>query len=510
MSDILSREDYAARAETMDLPATAYINGKFMPAASGKTFETVNPATGTLLTQVAACGPEDVDMAVAKARKAFESGVWSRFHPSERKEAMIQWTKLIKRHRHELATMESLDSGKPIRDCATLDLSETTHCLAWYAEAADKLYGQMSPLQDDAMGLILREPVGVVACVLPWNFPMQMLAWKAGPALAAGNSVIVKPAEQTSLTALRLAELASEAGIPDGVFNVVPGLGEEAGAAIGRHMDIDVISFTGSTEVGRLFLKYAADSNLKRVVLECGGKNPAVVLSDAGNLDSVAAYVVQGVFWNMGENCTSNSRLIVHESLKEDLLSRIMEKVKDWRTGDPLDPANALGAIVSREHFDRVMTYINGAKKEGAKLLLGGEPLKMGNGLFIPPTIFDGVTPDMTIAREEIFGPVLAVMTVGSDEEAIALANDTCYGLQASLFTRSIKTALRAGRDLKAGTVSVNCYSEGDITTPFGGYKLSGFGGRDNSLQAFEQYTETKTIWIDLSDHALDAAVIDS
>ena len=509
MSDALSHEDYLARAQTMDLPATAYINGKFMPAASGKTFDTVNPATGEVLTQVAACGPEDVDVAVAKARKVFEQGTWCRMHPSERKAVMIQWVKLIKRHRHELATMESMDSGKPVKDCADLDLPETIHCLAWYAEAADKLYGQTSPLQDDAMGIILREPVGVVACVLPWNFPMLMLAWKAGPALAAGNSVIVKPAEQTSLTALRLAELASEAGMPDGVFNVVTGLGEETGGAIGRHMNVDVVSFTGSTEVGRLFLKYAAESNLKRIVLECGGKNPAVVLSDAEDLESVADYVVQAVFWNMGENCTSNSRLIVHDSLKDDLVSLIMEKVKDWRTGDPLDPANALGAIVSKEHFDRIMGYIKGAKKEGAKLLLGGEPLTIGKGLYIPPTIFDQVTPDMTIAVEEIFGPVLAVMTVGSDAEAIALANSTCYGLQASLFTRNIKTALRAGRDLKAGTVSVNCYSEGDISTPFGGYKLSGFGGRDNSLQAFDQYTETKTIWIDLSDHSLDAAVID-
>lgn len=507
MSDILSCEDYTARAADLVLPANAYINGKFTSAKSGKTFDTINPATGKVLTPVAACGADDVDFAVTKARKAFENGTWARLHPAERKAAMIQWIKLIKRHRYELATMESLDSGKPIRDCASIDLPETCDCLAWYAEAADKLYGQTSPTEDDAMGLIVREPAGVVACVLPWNFPLMMLAWKAGPALAAGNSVILKPAEQTSLTALRVAELATEAGIPPGVFNVVSGLGEEAGAAIGQHPDIDVVSFTGSTDVGRMFLKYAADSNLKRVVLECGGKNPAVVLSDAKELDSVAAYVVEAMFWNMGENCSSNSRLIVHKSLKDDLLKRVLEKVKDWRTGNPLDPANALGAIVSQEQFDRIMGYINGAKQEGAELILGGEPLAIGDGLFIPPTIFDGVKPEMTIAKEEVFGPVLSVMTVGSDEEAISLANSTCYGLQASLFTSNIKKVLRAGRDLRAGTVSVNCYSEGDITTPFGGYKLSGFGERDNSLQAFEQYTETKTIWIDLSDHDIDAEV---
>lgn len=507
MSDMLSYEDYTARASALDLPACAFINGKYMPAKSGDTFDTINPATGALLTQVAACGSEDVDLAVAKARKAFERGSWSRLHPTERKDIMVQWVKLIKRHRFELATMEALDSGKPIRDCVDIDLPETAHCLVWYAEAADKLYGQISPTTDDAMGLIVREPAGVVACVLPWNFPLMMLAWKAGPALAAGNSVIIKPAEQTSLTALRLAELATEAGMPEGVLNVVPGLGEAAGAAIGRHMDIDVVSFTGSTDVGRLFLTYAAESNLKRIVLECGGKNPAVVLSDAENLDAIAEHVVQAVFWNMGENCTSNSRLIVHEALKEDLLQRVLEKVKDWRTGDPLDPANALGAIISKVQFDQIMTYIKGAQQEGAKLLLGGEPLSHGDGLFIPPTIFDDVKPDMTLAREEVFGPVLAVMTVGSDDEAIALANATCYGLQASVFTSNLKKAMRAGRDLRAGTVSVNCYSEGDITTPFGGYKLSGFGGKDNSLQAFEQYTETKTIWIDLSDHEVDASV---
>ncbi|MFU8780814.1 MAG: aldehyde dehydrogenase [Kiritimatiellia bacterium] len=507
MSDLLSCEDYTARAAALDLPSCAFINGKYMPAKSGKTFATINPATGDVLTQISACGSEDVDLAVEKARKAFDQGVWSRLHPSERKAIMIQWVKLIKRNRFELATMESLDSGKPIRDCVSQDIPETVNCLAWYAEAADKLYGQISPTTDEALGLIVREPAGVVACVLPWNFPMLMLAWKAGPALAAGNSVIVKPAEQTSMTALRLAELAEEAGIPAGVFNVVPGLGEEAGAAIGKHMDIDVVSFTGSTEVGRMFMKYAAESNLKRVVLECGGKNPAVVLSDAENLDSVAEYVVYAVFWNMGENCTSNSRLIVHASVKDALMEKVMEKVKDWRTGNPLDPANALGAIVSQTQFDQIMGYIKGAQKEGAKLILGGEALKLGKGLFIPPTIFDDVKPDMAIARDEIFGPVLAVMTVGSDEEAIVLANATCYGLQASVFTSNVKKALRAGRDLKAGTVSVNCYSEGDITTPFGGYKLSGFGGRDNSLQAFEPYTETKAIWIDLSDHDVDASV---
>ncbi len=507
MSDLLTREEYQAIAEEVVFPSNAHINGKFTAARSGETFETINPATGASLTNITSCGSDDIDYAVKKARQAFEAGVWSRRHPSERKAVMIRLVKLIKRNRHELATLESLESGKPVRDCAEIDLPETIHCLAWYAEAIDKLYDQISPSGDDAMGLIVREPVGVVACVLPWNFPMLMMAWKIAPALAAGNSVIVKPAEQTSMSALRIAELAAEAGIPPGVFNVLPGLGEKAGKAIGLHPDIDAVSFTGSTEVGRLFLEYAAQSNLKRIVLECGGKNPALVLEHAENLDSIAEHVVNAVFWNMGENCTSNSRLIVHERHKDDLLRRVLDKVRDWRTGDPLEPANRLGAMISREHYDKVMGYIEQGKAEGADLILGGEPLPIDDGLFIPPTIFDNVTHNMTIAREEIFGPVLAVMTVRSDAEAIELANNTRYGLQASIFTGNLKRALRAAREVRAGTITINCYGEGDITTPFGGYKLSGHGGRDNALHAFDQYTETKTIWIDLSDDEIDATL---
>ena len=507
MSELLSREDYLGVAKDLSLPSNAHINGKYTAARSGATFPSVNPATGEKLTDIASCAQEDVDYAVKKARQAFDSGVWSRMAPSERKETLIRFVKLIRRHRHQLAVLESLDSGKPILDCATIDIPETIHCIAWYAEAIDKLYGQTTPSGDDALGIVMKEPIGVVAGVLPWNFPMLMMAWKIGPALAAGNSVIVKPAEETSMSALYLAELATEAGLPHGVLNVVTGLGENAGEAIGRHADIDAVSFTGSTEIGRRFLEYSAQSNLKRVVLECGGKNPAVVFSDAENLDSVAEHVVNAVFWNMGENCTSNSRLIVHESLKEDLVSRILDKVREWPTGDPLEPSNRLGSMISKTHFDKVMSYIEAGKESEATLLLGGEPLSLNSGLFIPPTIFDNVDPDNPLANEEIFGPVLSVLAVGSDAAAIDLANATCYGLQASLFTGSLKKAHRAARDLKAGTVTVNCYGEGDITTPFGGYKLSGFGGRDNSLQAFDQYTETKTIWIDLSDHELDSTL---
>ena len=507
MPSLLTHEEYRAIAADLSLPVNAWINGKFAAPMSGKTMETVDPATGRVLGQMAACDSSDVDYSVTKAREAFERGEWSRMHPSERKAVMIRLTKLILRHRHELAVMESLESGKPIRECQLTDVPETVHCLQWHAEAADKLYDQISPSGDDALGLIVREPVGVVACVLPWNFPLMMLAWKIGPALSAGNSVIVKPAEQTSMTSLRVAQLASEAGLPDGVLNVLPGEGPDVGEPLGRHDDVQVVSFTGSTEVGRKFLEYSAQSNLKRIVLECGGKNPAVVLADADNLDHAAKHIVYSALWNMGQNCTANSRIIVHEKVKAKLVERILEQLRSWETGDPLDPTKQLGAIVSKEQYDKILSYIKIAKKEGAKVLAGGAAIKSGDGLFIEPTLFDGVTPDMTIAKEEVFGPVFTIIEVSSDAHAVAIANDTCYGLQASLYTSNVTNAHRVARALQAGTVSVNCYAEGDIATPFGGYKLSGFGGRDNSLQAHEQYCETKTIWIDLSDDPIDDTV---
>jgi gamma-glutamyl-gamma-aminobutyraldehyde dehydrogenase len=456
---------------------------------------------------MANCNADDVDFAVTKAREAFDRGDWSRMHPSERKEVMIQLCKLLHRDRYRLAVMESLESGKPIQECQLTDVPETINCLKWHAEATDKLYDQISPSGDDAVGMIVREPIGVAACVLPWNFPLMMLAWKIGPALSAGNSVIVKPAEQTSMTALRVAELATEAGLPEGVLNVLPGDGPSAGESIGMHDGIGVVSFTGSTEVGRRFLEYSARSNLKRIILECGGKNPSLVLSDAKELEHAAKHIVYAALWNMGQNCTANSRIIVHKAVREELLERIHGQLREWKTGDPLDPRNRLGAIVSREQYDKILGYIEIGKKEGAKVIAGGNAIEAGDGLFIEPTIFDGVTPDMTIALEEIFGPVVALIEVSSDQEGLKLANDTEYGLQASLYTSNVKNAHRYARALQAGTVSVNCYGEGDIATPFGGYKLSGFGGRDNSLQAHEQYCETKTIWIDLSDDSIDEDV---
>ena len=486
MTVLLTHAEYRAIADDLDLPRTAFIDGKYQ-AGSGAVFATVNPATGDALAEISGCNGVDVDFAVGKAREAFDQGHWSKMHPSERKDVLIRLCKLITRTRRELAVMESLDSGKPILDCETIDLPETIHCIKWHAEAIDKIYDQTSPTGDDAISMIVREPIGVVGAVLPWNFPLMMMAWKIGPALAAGCSVIVKPAKQTSMTALRVAELAHEAGVPRGVLQVLPGDGPTVGEPLGRHMDVDMVSFTGSTKTGRRFLRYAADSNLKKVVLECGGKNPAVVFDDAENLDHVAEHVVNAAFWNAGQNCSATSRLIVHRDVKEPLMARITARLRDWKTGDPLDPGTHIGALIDADHCAKVRSYLD-AKDQG-------------EGPYVAPVIYDVAQGD-TRAVDEIFGPVLSVIEVATNDEAVQVANQTQYGLAASVFTANTRSAIRAARDIRAGTVTVNCYGEGDIATPFGGYKQSGFGGRDNGVHAHDQFTELKTIWIDLSDPA--------
>jgi gamma-glutamyl-gamma-aminobutyraldehyde dehydrogenase len=487
-------------AEQLKFRCQAFIDGKFVNAQSGKTLVTENPATGKPLAEIAAGDAPDVDHAVKAARRAFESGVWSRMKPGDRKKVLFKFAERLEAHADELALLDTLEAGKPIGDCATMDIPDTIHCLRWHAEAIDKLYDHVSPTGPENLALVLREPVGVVGCVIPWNFPAQMAAWKIGPALATGNSVVLKPAELTSLSAIRMAELAAEAGLPAGVFNVVPGLGETAGQAIGRHPDVDLVAFTGSTEVGRLFLKYAAESNLKRIVLECGGKSPQVVFADAADLDAVASNAVSAAFWNMGENCSCGSRLIVHQDIKDELVAKIAALARTWTVGDPLDPRNRLGAMIEKPHLEKVLRYIDAGLAEGAKLVLGGNRiLEETGGYFVETTIFDEVSNRMKIAREEIFGPVLSVIPFSTEEEAVAMANDTNYGLAASLYTQDLNRAHRVARAIRAGTVSVNCFSEGDITTPFGGFKQSGFAGRDKSIWAHEQYTELKTIWIQLT-----------
>lgn len=490
---LLTQEEYRTLADNLDLPTAAYIDGTYRPAASGGTFATTNPATGRKLADIASCGAEDVDFAVRKSREAFEDGRWSKLPPGERKDILIRFAKLLTRNRRDLVVMESLDSGKTIQDCETVDIPETIHCIKWHAELIDKIYDQVSPASDDHIAMIVREPIGVVGLVLPWNFPLLMLAWKIAPALAAGCSLVVKPAEETSLTALRVAELATEAGLPRGVLNIVPGGGPEVGEPIGRHMDIDMVSFTGSTETGKRFLLYSGESNAKEVVLEMGGKNPAIVMDDAENLDRIAQHVVNGAFWNMGENCSASSRLIVHRAVKDELLGRIEAHMRQWNVGDPLDPDTRLGALVSKEHFNKVSGYLEKADS----IRLGG---KTHDGAFVEATVVDIPDNDHTLAREEIFGPVLGVIEVSSFDQAIQIANDTPYGLCASLFTANAKRAIRGARMIRAGTVTVNSFGEGDITTPFGGFKQSGFGGRDNSIHAHDQYTQLKTIWLDLAD----------
>ena len=484
MTDLLTHAEYKALAEALNPPRSPFIDGKYQ-RGRGPMMPSMNPATGEEIAQIATANADDVDLAVAKAREAFDQGRWSKLDPDARKDVLIRLCKLITRNRRELAVMESIESGKPIRDCELIDVPETIHCIKWHAETADKIYDQTAPTGDGALAMILREPIGVVVAVLPWNFPLMMLAWKIGPALAAGCSVIVKPAEQTSMTALRVAELAHEAGLPRGVLQVLPGDGPSVGEPLGLHMDVDMVSFTGSTETGRRFLRYAADSNLKRVVLECGGKNPAVVFDDAENLDHIAEHVVNAAFWNAGQNCSATSRLIVHRTVKPALMEKITARMRDWKTGDPLDPANHIGTLIDADHCAKVRSYLDEA----------------GDGPFVEPVVLE-LSADDKRAREEIFGPVLGVVEVASNDEAVRVANDTDYGLAASIFSAGGRSAMRAARDIRAGTVTVNCYGEGNIATPFGGYKQSGFGGRDNGLHAHDQYTEIKTIWVDLTDPA--------
>ncbi len=483
----------------MAIPKDALIDGGYRPAISGKVFENVNPATGETIGAVAACDAADVDLAVAAARRAFEDGSWSRAAPEERKAVLLRLADLVRENTEELAVLESIDSGKTIKDCLHEIGNEVPTFFQWYAELIDKTFGKVAPTGEATVAMIVKEPIGVAGLVLPWNFPLLMAAWKLAPALAAGCSAVLKPAEQTPLTALRLGALAMEAGLPAGVLNVVPGFGETAGAAIGRHIDVDVVSFTGSTEVGACFLRYASESNLKPVGLEMGGKSPFLVLDDARIDDDLINFAVTSAFWNGGQNCSANMRQIVDRKVRDEFLDKVLARVKAIRLGDPLDPLTELGAMVSKEHQARVRGYIDRGKQEGARVAWTGAAASGRPGYFVDPIVFDAVKPEMTIAREEIFGPVLGIIAVDGLDEAIAIARDTQYGLHASVFTRDITKAFRVARALPCGTVSVNAFSEGDVKTPFGGYKRSGSLARDNGAEAMDQYTQTKTIWVNLS-----------
>ena len=491
--------DWAARAAHVRPETRLFIDGAYTDAASGATFDDITPRDGTHMAQVAAGDSHDVDRAVSAARRAFEDGPWRSLPPRERKNVLLRFAALMRQHREELALLESLDVGKPIGESLRVDVAGAADTIAWYAEALDKSYDEVAPTGPDALALITREPLGVIAAVVPWNYALLITSWKIAPALAMGNSVILKPAEQSPLSALLLARLASEAGVPDGVFNVVTGLGEDAGAALGRHPGVDKVAFTGSAEVARYFLHYAADSNGKSVSIEAGGKSPQLVLADVADIDAAASAIAWGIFYNAGQTCNGGSRLLVDAAIKEELLDSVLKVARTFRAGDPLDPATTMGAIVDRTQLDRVLGYIDLGQREGATVALGGaQALAASGGFFVEPTVFDAVNNSMRIAQEEIFGPVLSTITFRGTEEGVRLANDTRFGLAASVWTRDLTTAHRVSQQLRAGTVWVNTFDASDVMTPFGGFKDTG-AGRDKSLHALHAYSALKTTWINLT-----------
>lgn len=498
MSTPRTRDDWQALADRLDIRTRAFIDGQYVDAASGRTFDCISPINGRVLGKVAECGEEDVQRAVAAARRSFESGAWSQAKPVKRKKILQRFAELAEQRIDELALLESLDMGKPVTDATGYDAPAVARCLAWSGEAIDKVYGEVAPTGPGELGMITREPLGVVAAIVPWNFPMVMAAWKIAPALATGNSVILKPSEKSPLTALWLAELAVEAGIPDGVFNVLPGFGKDVGEPLALHMDVDGLVFTGSTAVGKRLLQCSGLSNMKRTYLECGGKSPNIVFADAPDLEAAAQAAASAIFYNQGEVCTAASRLLVERTIKDEFIARVVEAGRKMQPRHPLDPGAPMGAMVDEAQTARVLEYIEKGVAEGATLALGGKRADVvTGGCYIEPTIFDGVRHGQTISREEIFGPVLSVIAFDSEEEALRIANDSDFGLAAAVWTRDISKAHRVTRKLRAGSVWVNYWDGGDMTAPFGGYKQSG-NGRDKSLHAFDKYTEMKATWINL------------
>ena len=477
-------------------PGKLFIDGKWVDSVSGKTFDTLNPATEEVITSIAEGDSADIDLAVTAARKAFEDGPWGKTDARERGRILLRIMDLIEKNKDELALLETLDNGKPISETTNADLPLVIDCLLYYAGWADKIHGETIPVRGEFFNYTLREPVGVVGQIIPWNFPLLMAAWKIAPAIACGNTVVLKPAEQTPLTALRLGEICQEAGLPDGVLNIVPGYGPTAGAALAEHMDVDKIAFTGENTTGRIIMQ-AASKNLKRVSLELGGKSPNIVFADS-DIDSAVAGAMTGIFFNQGEVCCAGSRLFLERSIHDEFVDKLSSRASSLSVGNPEDAGTQMGAQVSKEQFDKILGYIDTGKQEGAKLVTGGE--RCGEkGYFIRPTIFDAVDNNMKIAREEIFGPVVSAITFDDVDDMVRQSNLSIYGLAAAVWTRDIKKAHRLARDLKAGTIWINTYNSFDAASPFGGFKQSGFG-RELGIHALELYTQVKSVWINLGD----------
>ena len=475
-------------------PGKLFINGRWVDSVSGKTFDTLNPATEKVITSVAEGDSADIDLAVAAAREAFENGPWKKTDARDRGRILLKIAGLIERNKDELALLDTLDNGKPINETTKADIPLVIDCFLYYAGWADKIHGETIPVRGDFFNYTLREPVGVVGQIIPWNFPLLMAAWKIAPALACGNTIVLKPAEQTPLSALRLGEICQEAGLPDGVLNIVTGYGPTAGAALAEHMDVDKIAFTGGSATGRIIMQ-AASKNLKRISLELGGKSPNIVFADS-DVDSAVAGAMTGIFFNQGEVCCAGSRLFIEKSIHEEFIDKLSNKAANMRVGNPEDTGTQMGAQVSKEQFDKILGYIETGKQEGAKLVIGGE--RCGErGYFIKPTIFDAVDNNMRIAKEEIFGPVVSAITFDDVSEVVKQGNLSIYGLAAAVWTKDIKKAHRLARDLKAGTIWINTYNAFDAASPFGGFKQSGFG-RELGVHALELYTHVKSVWINL------------
>jgi 4-guanidinobutyraldehyde dehydrogenase/NAD-dependent aldehyde dehydrogenase len=496
--DVLDKTvtDWQAIASELDIEGRAFLNGSYVDALSGETRPTLNPANGNTLADVAVCGAEDAEVAVGHARTSFESGAWSAMAPADRKMILVRWSELIDEHVEELALLESLDVGKPISDTLYGDVPAASRTIRWSGEAIDKIYDEIAPTSGDCLGLVQRLPLGVVAAIVPWNFPLSTTAWKLAPSLATGNSVILKPATNTPLTAIRIASLATEAGLPDGVLQILPGPGGSLGKHLATHMDIDGLTFTGSTEIGKLLMEYSGQSNLKRTFLELGGKSPNIVFAD-GNLDKAAAYAATAVFYNSGQTCTAGTRLIVEEKVRDEFIEKVIASAAKWMPGDPLNPKTRMGPMIDERQYKTVADYVDIGKGEGAELLFGGNRV-LGDtgGYYHEPSIFGGVDNQMRIAQEEIFGPVMSILTFTDADEAVRIANDSIYGLAGAVWSNNINTAHKVAAAVRVGTMGINNYFGGDISVPFGGFKQSG-NGRDKSIHAFADYTELKTTWIE-------------